>query len=132
MVNKICSSHLELLYEYLKTNNVDGVKEIEHTLSGHEECVACAYAIKAGGAGKAELVNYLSNKGFLPKGTKATRGKTMPFWFGSLIIALPVSILAFLLIRPYFDITVSVFLSILVLVLIFLLFNPFGKRKFFR
>lgn len=133
MSPKICSSHLGLLYEYLKTNNLAGVEAVEHELTGPEECVACAYVITAdGGAEKEELINYLIAKGVLPKNAKVGRGKAMPLWLGGFIISLPSASFGFFLLKGHISLPISIFSALALFIVIFFLFKPFGGRRFFR
>lgn len=126
MSPKICSSHLALLYEYLKSNDVAGVEKVEHELTGSEECVACAYVIGSRGEAKEALVGFLTGQGFSLDRNKLK--KINPKFnvfnvFLGLVVAVPLSFYSFLFFRNYFDQYVSaifgsvMFVGVLVVVI---------------
>lgn len=62
---KICDSHLAALFEAIKKNDTFGVESIEHVLTTSEECVACAYLLKADEPVASILGRFLQQEGFL-------------------------------------------------------------------
>lgn len=44
------------------------IEQIEHELTRSEECVVCAYALKAEGEAKKVLLAYLKSEGFKVEG----------------------------------------------------------------
>jgi hypothetical protein len=64
MAYKLCQNHLTELYEAIKRGDIGEIEEVEHELSSQEECVACAYALKAKGEAKKELLGFLKSEGF--------------------------------------------------------------------
>lgn len=132
MSPKICSSHLELLYQYLKVNNVTGVEEVEHELSGTEECVACTYLLKAKGTSKEVLGAFLSEQGFVSgsgkKGGAGNNFKSFNIFLG-LSIASPVSFYSYFLARNYLETDVVITLAaILFLTVMFLIWRIRFRR----
>ena len=85
MVHKFCESHLAELYEAIKEGRIGDIERIEHELSKSEECVACAYALKAEGEAKTALLTYLKSEGFrveMPQGY----GSLFYIWIWGLVI----------------------------------------------
>ncbi|OGD85949.1 hypothetical protein A2Z23_01775 [Candidatus Curtissbacteria bacterium RBG_16_39_7] len=81
MAYKFCQNHLTELYEAIKQGNVAEIEKVEHELSSEEECVACAYALKAKGEAKRELLRFLKSEGFsveVPREKGQTR--SLVFW----------------------------------------------------
>jgi len=72
MAYKFCQNHLTELYEAIKRGDLGGIEEVEHELSQEEECVACAYALKAKGETKRELLEFLKSEGFAVEAPKET------------------------------------------------------------
>lgn len=70
MAYKFCENHLAELYEAIKTNNISELEKIEHELSSQEECIACAYALKAQGEAKQVLFKFLKGEGLLVEAPK--------------------------------------------------------------
>lgn len=63
MVHKFCENHLAELYEAVKAGEISKIEKIEHELTPSEECVACAYVLKAKGGAKKVLLEYLRSEG---------------------------------------------------------------------
>lgn len=61
---KVCRNHLSELFNAMEQGNIQLIKELEHELTPQEECVACAYGLKASLQGKNELENFLKKEGF--------------------------------------------------------------------
>ncbi|OGD85219.1 hypothetical protein A2164_01665 [Candidatus Curtissbacteria bacterium RBG_13_35_7] len=64
MIHKFCKNHLDELYDVIKAGKISDIEKIEHKLTHIEECVACAYALKAKGEAKEVLAQYLKSRGF--------------------------------------------------------------------
>ncbi len=63
---KVCSNHLPDFYEALKEGNLENVRRFEHTLTPSEQCVACAYILKAHNEQtREEAEQYLAREGVL-------------------------------------------------------------------
>ncbi len=62
---KLCNEHLQALFRALERGDVASVYQIEHELTPEEECVACAYALRAHGAVRQVLDTFLRKEGFL-------------------------------------------------------------------
>ena len=128
MIHKFCENHLSQLYEAIKAGDIADIEKIEHELSPIEECVACAYALKARGTAREILMDYLKTEGFavdVPK--KIGFLSLIWFWgiriilvllvffplffifqrftppFFSFIIAFTIAIFAFIFIDQIFD-----------------------------
>jgi len=89
MVHKFCENHLGELYEAIKAGRIGEIEKIEHELSPSEECVACAYALKAHGLAKEVLFEYLRSEGLAIEGSgkKGTRVlATFGFWALRLLV----------------------------------------------
>lgn len=61
---RICNNHLAHLFEAIQHSDLTTVRKIEHELTKEEECVACAYAAKAVGTTREELIKFLQKEGF--------------------------------------------------------------------
>lgn len=68
MIHKFCENHLTALYEAIKEGSIADIERLEHELTRSEECVACAYALKAEGEAKKVLLDYLRGQGFKVEG----------------------------------------------------------------
>lgn len=78
---RLCNEHLQSLYRAIERDDIVSVYQIEHELTEVEECVACAYALKAKGTVREVLDSFLQKEGFqvdLP--TKFTRLGEVKFW----------------------------------------------------
>jgi hypothetical protein len=64
MAYKFCQNHPFQLYEAIREGNIGEIEKIEHVFSSQEECVACAYVLKAKGEAKRELLGFLKSQGF--------------------------------------------------------------------
>jgi hypothetical protein len=124
MVHKFCENHLTELYEAIKAGKIAETKKIEHELSKSEECVACAYALKARGEVKTVLLEYLKNEGL----SVETPGKVRSlsnFWLLGFRIIVPLAIffLSLLLFRHYVPFVFSLILSFTFSIVVFVIFN---------
>lgn len=61
---KLCNSHLMQLYDAIVKGDVKKTYSVEHELTHEEECVACAYALKAHGTVREVLDSFLQKEGF--------------------------------------------------------------------
>ncbi len=78
----LCNEHLIDLYHAIAQGDVERTYEIEHELSTEEECVACAYALKAHGNVRKTLTHFLQEEGFLISDPQSqTIGDELKFWF---------------------------------------------------
>ncbi len=99
---KLCENHLTLLFEAIKSNDVENVEKIEHTLTPQEECVACAYLLKAGEPVASALSRFLKQEGFhVVVPSKQTRLEHLLLWLlrislfaSSILIALGIESIA--------------------------------------
>lgn len=62
---KVCQNHLAHFFEALVKGDTAVVKRIEHQLAAEEECVACAYLLRARGEARNEAEEFLTKEGFL-------------------------------------------------------------------
>lgn len=62
---KVCQNHLPHFFEALVKGDTTMVKRIEHQLAAEEECVACAYLLRARGDARNEAEEFLAKEGFL-------------------------------------------------------------------
>lgn len=60
----LCNEHLTQLYAAIERGDIQRVRHLTHVLTTTEECVACAYALKAHGQVQVELKRFLKNEGF--------------------------------------------------------------------
>ena len=67
MIHQFCENHLVELYEAIKAGRIGDVERIEIS-SPSEECVACAYALKAKGEIREVLLEYLKSEGIAAGG----------------------------------------------------------------
>jgi hypothetical protein len=124
MVHKFCEDHLTELYEAIKAGKIAETKKIEHELSKSEECVACAYALKAKGEVKTVLLEYLKNEGF----TVETPGKVRSFssfwpWGLRAIVPIVIFFLSLVILRNYSPFIFSLILSFTLSIVVFVIFN---------
>lgn len=62
---ELCNDHLKSLFQAIERGDVKAVYELEHRLTHEEECVACAYALKAKGQVREVLNVFLQEEGFM-------------------------------------------------------------------
>lgn len=62
---ELCGEHLQALFRALERGDVDLVYQLEHELTPEEECVACAYALRAHGRVREVLDTFLQKEGFM-------------------------------------------------------------------
>jgi len=97
MLHKFCENHLGQLYEAIKTGNIADIEKIEHELSPIEECVACAYALKARGEAREVLIEYLKSQGITVEfGAKSGILESLWFWSTRLLLFLVIFLPVFL------------------------------------
>lgn len=87
---KVCQNHLAHFFEALVRGEVEAVRRVEHQLTAEEECVACAYLLRARGEARNEAEEFLVKEGFLghltarsaPEGSSGARsGKVFLLFF---------------------------------------------------
>jgi len=61
---QVCNHHLQELYAAIEQNDLNSIYALEHTLTQAEECVVCAYALKAKGEVRTALDLFLRQQGF--------------------------------------------------------------------
>jgi hypothetical protein len=69
---KLCNEHLTHLYDAIIRGDIKSVYRLEHELTTEEECVACAYALKADGHVREILDTFLQHEGFAVEAPTAT------------------------------------------------------------
>lgn len=62
---QLCAEHLQSLFRALERGDVGAVYQIEHQLTPEEECVACAYALRAHGKVRQVLDMFLQQEGYM-------------------------------------------------------------------
>ncbi len=62
---QLCNQHLTELFAAIQRGDVAGIYKLEHTLTKEEECVACAYALRAKGVARQALDTFLEQEGYL-------------------------------------------------------------------
>lgn len=129
MVHKFCQNHLSALYEAIKEGSVSDIEKIEHELTRSEECVACAYALKAQGEAKEELLKYLASEGF---GQGDFKKKTffdhLWFWTSRLVIMLAFFGATLIILKIYTNLLPAVVIAFLVSILAFIFIDQlFGN-----
>ena len=84
---RLCNAHLIALYQAIAAGDVKSTYEIEHELSKDEECVACAYMLKAHGTVRATLSHFLQDEGFMVSGLEDRSFFTeLRFWLLRIVI----------------------------------------------
>ena len=86
---KLCNIHLLGLYQAIERGDISSVYKIENKLTYDEECVACAYALRATGAVKQVLDSFLKHEGFaLNSAADTTFWGMVGFWSARIAIIL--------------------------------------------
>lgn len=62
---ELCNRHLQALFRAIERGDVAAVSQIEHRLTPEEECVVCAYALKARGVVREVIDTFLQKEGFM-------------------------------------------------------------------
>ena len=111
-------------------DRVGEIEKIEHELSESEECVACAYALKAKGVAKEILMEYLASEGFAIEGLQKGRTKLV---FGLWLLRILVPLLGFLgtfmILRNVLSLPLAFVGGLMGAVLIFIIIEQvFGQR----
>lgn len=77
----LCAEHLQALFRALERGDVDAVYQIEHKLTPEEECVACAYSLRAHGKVRQVLDAFLQKEGYLVAAPQnLTYGEEIRYW----------------------------------------------------
>ncbi len=82
-----CHNHLLLLFQALKKGDVRSIYKIEHELTPTEECVACAYALKAKGEVRDTLYEFLESQGLLVGSVRKNYSEAEYWLFRILVFA---------------------------------------------
>ena len=124
MIHKFCEDHLVELYEVIKADKIGEIKKIEHGLSPSEECVACAYALRAKGEAKEVLGEYFKSEGFavesLPKESILSA-----FWFWAVRVFMFFAALFLLVLvfKTFLPLIISFILALVISTAVLLVFH---------
>lgn len=77
---QLCNDHLIKLFRAIERGDVDTIYRIEHQLSPTEECIACAYSLRAHGLAKEVLDTFLHEEGYIGTNVAATQGEEIRYW----------------------------------------------------
>jgi len=126
MSYKFCQNHLTELYEAMKRGDLAGIEEIEHELSQEEECVACAYALKAKGEAKKELLEFLRSEGFAVEVPKdASLADHFVFWAIRIGVFVLIFFAFFLPLENFLNTPTVFMIAFIFSILVFVIFEQF-------
>lgn len=124
MVHKFCENHLSQLYEAIKAGDILNIEKIEHELSPIEECVACAYALKAKGTARQILLEYLESQGFKVETAKRVNFLSSAlFWMIRLVIFLLIFSSVFIIFRHFWPAIFSFIFAMALAIFAFVLMD---------
>ena len=84
---ELCNRHLQELFRAIVSGNAGEIYQIEHKLTPEEECVACAYALRARGTVREVLDTFLKQEGFMVETpTPHTPFAEIKYWVVRLLI----------------------------------------------